>query len=1222
MRAVKWAAGAAAVVVALVGAAWLTVPAIVQSQLQSRGSAALGRAVRVERVEFAPFGLALTLHGLSVAGRAGDGGPPQLTIARLHVHADLRSLIELAPVVEGIEVDAPRLRLARLQDGRLDIDDIVERLARPAATPAPAAESPQRFALFNLQLRDGELRLEDRRVAQSHVVGGVQLALPFLSNLPADVAVRVEPRLAFALDGKAIELRGRALPFAPDHASELTLAATALDLAPLWAYLPSALPLRPEGGALTAALTLQFAQPAGQTPRLAIQGRTQLSAIAAKNRAGAPMFGWRSLAIEWKDLRPFERRVQLGAVTLDGAELELRRDAGGTLEWAGLGAPAPAAAASAPVVAAAPAASAASPSWQAAVERVELHEARIHWQDAAVRPAADLAVEGLTLSARALTWPVTARVPVSASARMTAGGKTVAQGTLSGAATDREAALDFALDELTLAAAAPYLRTSLRPALEGRGKLAGALDWAAGETPRLRVKVDRLQLDALRLSEPGVREPALRWASAAVSDGQLDLLAHTVTLGALSVSQPVLRLQRAAGGALNAQAWTVDTPARPARAPAARVLPWQLQLADFKLDGGRVVFSDAAARQGKRVELDLRALRVGARDLVWPASARPARVDLAAQLHVPAEPGATPEPPGRVRARGALKLAPLAWRGHVDLERWPVAVFEPYAGLPLPVTVARGELGVRGEVDLQLPAQGLKLDAKADVLVADVSVRARAAAGAAGDELMSWHALSLKPVQVAVAPGSRPRIEIGELVWSDFYSRLVISEDGRFNLRDVAAARPEAAASAAAPAAAPAVAAASASASAAAGAHELPVELVVAGTKLVNGRVDFTDRFVRPNYSAALSELNGTLGRVDSRSHDMATLELRGRAAGTALLEIRGALNPVADPLALDISARATDLELAPLSPYAGKYAGYAIERGKLSMDVAYRIDPDGKLEARNQLILNQLTFGSKVDSPDATKLPVRLAVALLTDRNGVIDLNLPISGSINDPQFSIWGIVWKLIGNLLVKAFTAPFSLLAGGATEDLSVVQFVPGTATLAPASAGAVERVAKALADRPALRMTVTGAADPVGEREAIRGVVLDTRIAAEQRRELARAGAAASAASAALPALEPAARAQIVRRIYSDTALPDKPRNLIGMAKDIPLADMERMLKAATVVSTDSARELAIQRGLAVRDLLIARGLPSERLFLGAPQVHVPSEDDAAWTPRVQLKLDGP
>ena len=371
----------------------------------------------------------------------------------------------------------------------------------------------------------------------------------------------------------------------------------------------------------------------------------------------------------------------------------------------------------------------------------------------------------------------------------------------------------------------------------------------------------------------------------------------------------------------------------------------------------------------------------------------------------------------------------------------------------------------------------------------------------------------------------------------------------------------------------------------------------------------------------------------------MATVALRGRAAGTALLEISGQINPTVKPLALDIRAKATDLELAPLSPYAGKYAGYAIERGKLSMDVAYKIEPNGQLNASNQLILNQLAFGEKIASPEATKLPVLLAVALLKDRNGVIDLNLPISGSLNDPQFSVGGIIVKLIFNLIAKALTSPFSLLGGGGGgDDLSVVEFVPGTATLTPGSASTVDKVAKALNDRPALKMTVTGASDPASEHEAYQQALIDARLVAEQRREALRSGTtpaaaapapATSAASGvaggnaaaplAAPALNADERIRLLKEVYKQTEIPNKPRNVFGLQKDIAPAEMEALLKTRLLVTEDAMRELALQRGITVRDALIAKGLPSERLFLAAPKLRVSGEDDAKWTPRVQLSL---
>jgi hypothetical protein len=331
---------------------------------------------------------------------------------------------------------------------------------------------------------------------------------------------------------------------------------------------------------------------------------------------------------------------------------------------------------------------------------------------------------------------------------------------------------------------------------------------------------------------------------------------------------------------------------------------------------------------------------------------------------------------------------------------------------------------------------------------------------------------------------------------------------------------------------------------------------------------------------------------------------------------VQGTLNPLADPLALDVGARTTDLELAPLSPYAGKYAGYAIERGKLSMDVHYNVQPDGTLQASNHVVLNQLTFGDRIESPDATKLPVRLAVALLKDRHGVIDVNLPVSGSINDPDFSVAAIIWKVIGNLIVKVITFPFAIFSGGGGEDLSFVAFKPGTSTMAEGAPQVVDKVAQALTDRPSLQMTVTGAADPLGEAEAIRQAMLERRIAAQRRNESLRAGVAASAPDT----LSADERGRLVRTIYRDADLPDKPKNALGFAKDLPVPEMEALLKKHIVVTEEAARELALQRGVAVREALVAKGLPGERLFLAAPKLRGSGDDDAAaWTPRVQLSL---
>ena len=157
-------------------------------------------------------------------------------------------------------------------------------------------------------------------------------------------------------------------------------------------------------------------------------------------------------------------------------------------------------------------------------------------------------------------------------------------------------------------------------------------------------------------------------------------------------------------------------------------------------------------------------------------------------------------------------------------------------------------------------------------------------------------------------------------------------------------------------------------------------------------------------------------------------------------------LIPLRDDLFVDIKARIKDLDLSPTTPYSGKYAGYTIEKGKLSFDLKYLI-VKRKLDSQNNIFIDQFTFGDKVESPQATKLPVKLAVALLKDRKGEIKLDLPVTGSLDDPKFSVWGVILKILVNLISKAATSPFSLLgaAFGGGEELSYVEFDYGSTAI---------------------------------------------------------------------------------------------------------------------------------------------------------------------------------
>ena len=203
----------------------------------------------------------------------------------------------------------------------------------------------------------------------------------------------------------------------------------------------------------------------------------------------------------------------------------------------------------------------------------------------------------------------------------------------------------------------------------------------------------------------------------------------------------------------------------------------------------------------------------------------------------------------------------------------------------------------------------------------------------------------------------------------------------------------------------------------------------------------------------------------------------------------------------MDLKASFKDMELSSAAPYFDKYIGYTVEKGKLSFDVQYLIEKR-KLDSKNTIFVDQLTLGNRVESPDATKLPVKLAIALLKDRSGQIKLDIPVTGSLDDPQFSIWRIVLKVIMNLLTKAATAPFALIGSlfGGGEDLGYVEFDYGSTTSTDANLKKVDDLAKALQDRPSLNLDITGHVDMERDRESLKQYLLQKKVKAQKLKDL--------------------------------------------------------------------------------------------------------------------------
>ncbi|TXH89086.1 MAG: DUF748 domain-containing protein [Rhodoferax sp.] len=1199
-RTALWLTGG---VLALWLLAWAAVPSLLKAQAEKIGSDVLGRPLSIGSVDLRPWSLEVTLHDLRIGGAPSAPQTPLLEVARVYVDAEMASLWHLAPVIDALEIEAPHVRVTHLGAGRYDFDDVLARLSAPQDPPST---SPARFALYNLEVRGGEIDFTDTtpRGAVQHSVRKLHLALPFVSTLPTQRNVKVEPRLALEVNGSAWDSAAQATPFAEVRQGEVQLQLQQLDVKPYLPYWPAGLPLRMTSAVLDADVRAQFVQ--SSPPSLVLSGSLGVRALALADPRGQPVLELEALRVQAQRIEPLAGVVALASVEVDAPRLQLERLANGRFNLDTDTKPARNATKKEATEAVSMRADGQNgmkkpvPHWRLNLQQFKLQGGVIQWRDRSTKPQASLALEGLDVQAEQLSWPQEGEAAkLQASARIP--GKKPAELRIAGQGGLESGDATVELQQLALGLGAPYLAQYLLPTLEGTLDAQAAVRWKGTE---VQATLERLRVRELALSpkdakdrKEGAAMPRIQ--SLEVDQAQVDLARQSVHVGRIRVQAPSAEVERDAQGQWMFERWLVPTAAAPVQAAAPKATPWDIQVDELALDGGAVRLRDRSLRPV--VRLDVSALQIKARKLT-------AHGKTPAQLSVAGKVQSGQVDAGQLQFQGNVAWAPVAVQGKLRLQDLPAHAVAPYVADRLNVEIVRADANFSGNVQYQDTAGGPQLAVDADMALEDLRVNTQR--GDEGrDELLSWKALNLPGVALRMVPGAALQLKVREVGLNDFYARVIVSPQGRLNLQDIV--KTEAPVAAATPAAV-------ASAPAAASAPALDPVIDIGPVTLAHGRVQFSDRFIQPNYSANLSELNGRLSQFSSRKVEgvvqLADLDVRGRAEGTASLAIVGKVNPLAQPLALDIQGKVRDLELSPLSPYAIKYAGYGIERGKMSVDVGYKVQPDGKLDATNNIVLNQLQFGDKVEGAP-NSLPVKLAVALLADRNGVIDINLPISGSLNDPEFKLGAVIWKVITNLIVKAVTAPFNLLAGafggGGADETGAVPFANGKSELGKEASTTLDKLAKALLERPAIRMTVVGQADMAVEREAIRRERLNTLLLAEKRRRAVADGKDA----AAVLTVDAGEYSALLRQVYRRSDV-KKPRNLVGLVKDLPDAEMEKLLLDSLSVNEESVRALALARGVAVKEYLVARQVPVERVFLGAIKT---SGLDATWSPRAEMAL---
>jgi hypothetical protein len=1164
LRVAVWIIG---IVVAFAAIGFLALPPLIRPVIERALSTALERKVTIGHLKINPFALSVTLEDVAIAER-GDG-PPAFTLAELYANGEALSLFRWAPVISALKLTRPTLHVVRNADKTYNFSDLIDQAF--AGPPGP----PPRFSVSNIQIVDGRIDFDDRPEHQQHRVTELAVGIPFLSSLPSQAEIKVQPTFSALVDGRPVAVTGETRPFKDTHETVLHWDFTGVPLAPYLDYVPATLPVKVESGKVDAKIDLSFIGQGADPPKLTLAGNLGVVDLAMRDVSGAPLLRMPSLAVAVDSVDVFGSSVELRSIASEGIEIEIHRGRDGNVNLAKLAPPET------------PKASTASP-FRFHVATISVKRGKVHVVDDAVTPAYVALLNDVAADVSNLASPGGQKANVALSFVTDAAERVTHRGTLRLTPVEAEGRLQIAA--LKLGRLFPYYASALNLAVDD-----GALDLSTdvqfdGGGPATKLALTNLDatVNSLKMRLPDEKELLWRVPTLAVHGGTVDVFRRIINFDSVEGHGAAASIRRGTDGTLNFDR-LIRTPEGGAGATTGEE-GWRVEARKVALDDFSAVFTDETVNPVAHISLSR--VAVTGENLSNAAKAK-GRATLRATVNKR----------GTLSLAGPLSTAPFAASLNVIAKDIDLVPFQPYISQGARVLVTGGAASGRGALDF---ATGAAQHAafRGDLVLADISVLDEANS----TDLLKWRTLSLTGVDTQVEP---LRLAVGEIAFDGLFARLILNDNGEFNLQQLARSRT------------------TASAPPAPGRDSKTVELTtlpgsattwlkLGKATLADGTVDFTDHFIRPNYSA---HLTGLTGSMSSLAFDQpADLELRGNVQESAPVEIAGRVNPLAQNLFLDVKASASDIELPPLSPYSGKYAGYGIEKGKLSMKVRYLIE-ERKLTAENSIVLDQLTFGNKVESPDAIKVPVQLAVALLKDRNGVIKFDLPVGGSLDDPQFSVGGLVIRALLNLLVKIVTAPFAILGslggGGHGEELAYVEFAAGSAAVDAAGDGKIKSVAKVLADRPALKLDVTGRVDPAVDREGLKRASVDHRIRLQKFNDLVSRGEAPTSADAVeVPAAEYEA---LLTRVYraADVA---KPRNAIGLPKDLPREEMEALLLSSSNVSDEDLRLLAEHRAQAVKASLVdSEHVPHERVFLVEPRLDADGVKDKGKATRVDFAL---
>ena len=586
-----------------------------------------------------------------------------------------------------------------------------------------------------------------------------------------------------------------------------------------------------------------------------------------------------------------------------------------------------------------------------------------------------------------------------------------------------------------------------------------------------------------------------------------------------------------------------------------------IQLESIDVSKGRMIFSDASLSSVEHpVSIKIQNMTLTGKNISTSPNSRGSIM-----LTLEDELG------GTVSAEGPLSIIPVFADLQVAVTNYHILPFKAHILDSVRVIVEDGKIATKGNIVINESTKG-KLTAtyKGAAAVSDFS----SIDETTKDQLLKFKDLRFIDIDTGYNPGF---LKIDKINLSDFYAGLIINPDKTINFLNILKKEETKKKKA----------------------QRLFDPIIIKEVSFKNGHVNFTDKLIKPSYSTDVLNIKGKISELSSKGTHLADVQFRGEFDKTVPIEIKGKINPFAEDLYADIQITLDNKDLSPLTPYSGKYLGHVIDKGKLFLNLNYKIDKK-KLNTENKIFIDQLTLGNEVDSPDAIKLPLKLGIALLKNRKGEIDLDVPVTGEIDDPKFSVGYFIVKIIRNIIEKAVTSPFAFIGStfGGGEELGYVEFGYGSSTITEKNAKKLDILVTALYDRPLLKLDIEGHVDINKDTEILRQSILEKKVKFAKYGYYIKKGL--KTLSVEKINIEPDEyRKYLIMAYDAEIALKQKKEN--GRIEKLRTDEVEQLMLSKIIVTKGDLRGLAYERASQVKDYILRSGkVEKERVFLLEPK----------------------